>query len=472
MNAERYLSRREVLGGGLAWAALNTLRPAAAQNRRPNIVYILADDLGWTDLGCQGSRYYETPSIDRLASQGLRLTNYHQCPNCAPTRAALLTGLYAPRTGIYTVGSLERGDAADRRMEVPVNATDLPLRFRTFADGLRAAGYVTGMFGKWHLGAGAAFHPSRRGFDEAIVTESRHFDFATDPPTPYAKGQYLADFLTDRAVDFIQRHRKGPFMLYLPHFAVHSPFQAKPELVERFRAKKPAGGHRDPVYAAMVASVDDSVGRICATLESLGIADDTVVIFSSDNGGVGGYGELGYRGITDNAPLRGGKGMLYEGGTRTPFIVRWPGVTPKGRTCQEPTIHVDLMPTLLELAGVPPSIREGQPTDGVSLVPLFRDPGRRLPRRCIYQHLPGYLEGRHPGRWRSTPGGSIIEGDWKLLEFFEDGRLELYNLRSDLRERVNLAEKMPDRVRDLHAKMLRWRAETRAAMPRPKAVSP
>ncbi len=461
------LTRREALGAAaaIALAPQDGLISTAQGRRRPNIVLVLADDLGWTDIGCQGSRYYETPNIDRLAREGVRFTNYHQCPNCAPTRAAMLTGLYAPRTGIYTVGSLERGNAADRAMNVPVNGTDLPLSLMTFADRLRAEGYATGMFGKWHLGAGAAYHPSRRGFDEAIVSGGRHFDFATRPHAPYPKGQYLADFLTDRAEDFIRRHKSGPFMLYLPHFAVHSPHQAKPDLVERFRSKKPVGGHGNPVYAAMIASVDQSVGRIVSLLAELGIADNTVVMFASDNGGVGGYGELGYEGVTDNAPLRGGKGMLYEGGTRVPLIVKWPGVTPRGRTCGVPAIHVDITPTLMELAGARPHADSGQPMDGQSLAPLMRDPRKRLPTRCIHQHFPGYLEGHRPGRWRTAPGASVIEGDWKLIEFFEDGRLELYNLRSDLRERNNLAERFPEKARELHARMLAWRAETKAAMP-------
>lgn len=453
-------TRREFLAAAASVAGGLTVRRPAA--RKPNIVLILADDLGWTDLGCQGSRYYQTPNIDRLAREGVRLTSFHQCPNCAPTRAAMLTGCYAPRTGIYTVGTLARGNDADRDMVVPRNVTDLPLSLHTFADQLREAGYATGMFGKWHLGAGADHHPTRRGFDEAIVSDGRHFDFLTDPVTPYPKGQYLADFLTDRAVDFVRRHRAGPFLLYLPHFAVHSPHQAKPDLIERYRKRKPIGGHRDPVYAAMIASVDESVGRVLATLRDLGLDRDTVVIFTSDNGGVGGYAEIGGQGITDNAPLRGGKGMLYEGGVRVPFIIRWPRVAPADRACSEPAIHVDFMPTLLELAG---ARRPEQPADGASLVPLFRDPRARLPARGIYQHMPGYLEGYRTTRWRTTPAASVTSGDWKLIGFFEDGRRELYNLRTDLREKRDLASAMPEKAKELREMMLRWRAQTNAAMP-------
>jgi len=436
---------------------------APQTTRRPNIVYILADDLGWTDLGCMGSKYYETPNIDRLAGQGMRFTNNHNAQNCAPTRAVLMSGQYAPRTGVYTVDSLERGEAGARKMNVPQNVTNLPLDRKTVADQLKAAGYATGMFGKWHLGQEGEYHPSRRGFDEAIVSMGRHFDFVTAPRVEYPAGAYLADFLTDKALDFIQRHRDQPFFLYLPHFAVHVPHQAKPELIERFEKKPGSGGHDSPVYAAMIASVDESVGRVLAKLDELKLAESTLVIFSSDNGGVGGYEELGWKGITNNAPLRGGKGMLYEGGVRVPFIVRWPGVVRPGTTCDELTAHIDFYPTLLEVAGAP---RPPQVLDGVSLVPLLKDPKVRLRREAFYVHFPGYLEGQK--QWRTTPVGTIHQGDWKLLEFFESGRLELYDLREDPREKNDLAAKMPEKAKELRTRLSVWRKELNAAMPLPK----
>ncbi|NBV55665.1 MAG: aryl-sulfate sulfohydrolase, partial [Verrucomicrobia bacterium] len=231
--------------------------PLPAADRPPNIVFVLADDLGWTDLGCFGSRYYETPNIDRLAAQGMRLTNHHHCQNCAPTRSALLSGQYGARTGTYTVGAIDRFDWRTRPLRPVDNVTKLSLDRDTFADQLKKAGYATGMFGKWHLGNAPEYHPAKRGFDEAIESSGRHFDFETTPKTAYPKGQYLADFLTDRAVDFIQRHRDKPFLLYLPHFGVHSPFQAKPGLVAKFQAKPGVGGHDSPTYAAMLASVDE-----------------------------------------------------------------------------------------------------------------------------------------------------------------------------------------------------------------------
>jgi len=324
------------------------------------------------------------------------------------------------------------------------------------------------MFGKWHIGQQGEYHPGQRGFDEAIVSMGKHFDFATSPKTEYPAGQYLADFLTDKAVDFIQRHKDHPFFLYLPHFAVHTPLDAKPELVAKFKDKPTAGGHRNPTYAAMIASVDESVGRVLATLDELKLTQNTVVIFSSDNGGVGGYEREGIGrengDITDNAPLRSGKGSLYEGGTREPFIVRWPGVTKPGSTCGVPAIPVDVYPTVLEIAGARPPA--DYVLDGESLVPLLRDPTASLKREAIYQHFPGYL-GIGQGQWRTTPVGLIHAGDWKLMEFFEDGRLELYNLREDLGETNNLAAQMPDKAKELHAKLVAWRQAIKAPMPTP-----
>ena len=471
MTGPRVWHARVMLGATLLAAAFSTVaRPAvAAPPRRPNIVLIMADDLGWTDLACYGSRYYETPNIDRLAAQGVRFTAHHHCQNCAPTRAALMSGQYGARTGVYTVGGVDRFDWHGRPLRPVENVTDLPLDRRTIADQLKQSGYATGMFGKWHIGQKGAHHPAKRGFDEAVVSMGKHFGFETDPPVPHGKDAYLADFLTNRAVDFIRRHAAGPFFLYLPHFAVHAPLDAKADLVARFRDKPPVGGHRDPTYAAMIASVDESVGRIMRVLDELGVADDTVLVFTSDNGGVGGYSREGLRDadrgkgdITDNSPLRSGKGSLYEGGVRVPLVVRWPGVVPTGTTCDVPTIHVDFFPTLLEIAGAPPP---KQPLDGVSLVRLLRDPSADLRRDAIFQHFPGYL-GIGKGRWRTTPVSVVQSGDWKLMEFLEDGRLELYDLRNDVGESKNLAAEAPEKTRDLHARLREWRKNVGAPMPR------
>jgi len=321
------------------------------------------------------------------------------------------------------------------------------------------------MFGKWHLGSDAAYLPSKRGFDEAIVSMGVHFNFETNPVVEYPKDQYLADFLTDKAVDFIERHRSEPFFLYLPHYGVHSPHQAKPNWIAKFKPKAGVGGHDNPTYAAMIASVDESVGRVMKTLDDLKLADNTLLVFSSDNGGVGGYVREGIKesgDVTDNAPLRSGKGSLYEGGTRVPWIARWPGTVKPGTTCETPAIHVDIYPTLLEVAGV--KTPSEQPLDGESLVPLLRDNKASLKREAIYQHFPGYL-GAGKDSWRTTPVGLIQIGDWKLMEYFEDHRLELYNLREDIGESKNLASQRPDKLEELKTKMLAWRKSINAPMP-------
>ena len=452
---------RSILLGVLAW-----LIPAMALGAtQPNIVFILADDLGYTDLGCFGSGYYETPNIDKLAGQGAKLTCHHHCQNCTPTRAALMSGQVGARTGVYTVGGIDRFDWQSRPLRPVENVTQLPLDRDTIAQQLKKAGYATGMFGKWHIGQNGPYHPSKRGFDEAVVTMGKHFNFETSPPMDYPKGQYLADFLTDKAVDFIGRNKAKPFFLYLPHFGVHSPHDAKPELVAKFKNKKPVGGHGNPVYAAMIASVDESVGRVMRALQDHQLADNTVLVFVSDNGGVGGYVREGIKAdgkdITDNAPLRSGKGSLYEGGTRVPLIVRWPGVVKAGGIVSVPTIHVDVYPTLLEIAKAP---KPRQVLDGQSLVPLLRDSEAKLAREAIYQHFPGYL-GSGPGKWRTTPVSTVQAGDWKLMEFLEDGHLELYNLGDDLGESRNLAGAMPEKAAELRLKLLAWRKEVKAPMP-------
>jgi arylsulfatase A-like enzyme len=442
-----------------------TFSAFAADTTRPNIIFVLADDLGYTDVACFGSKYYETPNIDRLAAEGLRFTNGYTCgPNCQPTRAALMSGQYGPRTGVYTVGSIDRFDWQSRHLRPVDNVTALPLDKITLADTLKKAGYATGMFGKWHLGSDAKHHPSERGFDEAIESAGAHFDFKTKPATEYPQGQYLADFLTDRAVDFIERHQTEPFFLYLPHYAVHAPHHAKPELTDKFKGKPAAGGHHDPTYAAMIASVDESVGRIVATLDKLGLAENTLVIFSSDNGGVGGYRHAGLskEGITDNAPLKGGKGMLYEGGVRVPYIARWKGKVAAGQTNDTPIISVDLYPTLAEIAGA--KLPENYPLDGVSYARLLKGEQKSLDRDAIYWHFPGYL-GAGPGEWRTTPAASIRAGNWKLIEFLETGKNELYNLADDVGEQHDVAAANVDKVAELHEKILAWREKVGAKLP-------
>jgi arylsulfatase A-like enzyme len=456
------------------FAAVAAAAPGAvADDRPPNVVFILADDLGWTDLGCMGSGYYRTPRIDALAAQGVKFTDAYTCgPNCQPTRAALMSGRYGPRTGVYTVGGTDRFDSSMRPLAPVENVTRLDTGIPTFAESLKKAGYATALFGKWHLGEDPQHHPLARGFDESVVSMGRHFDFKVNPPAAVPEGAYLADYLTDRAVGFIEKHRDAPFLLCLHHFGVHAPYEAKDDLIASFRDRKPAGGHHDPTYAAMIASVDESVGRVVDTLDRLDLSRRTLVIFTSDNGGVGGYAEIGAvgKGITDNSPLRGGKGMLYEGGVRVPWIARWPGTTPAGAVSAEPILSVDLYPTLLDLAGAKPA--PGQVLDGVSIAPLLRakDGAATLGRDAIYWHFPGYL-GSGRDIWRTTPAGAIRSGNLKLIEFFETGKAELYDLAADPGQARDLAAERPDAARDLLAKLRAWRAEVKAPMPakRPQA---
>ncbi len=455
----------------LALAAQTGAHPTSAQNkpnRPPNIVFILADDLGWTDVACFGSKYYETPNLDRLAAQGLKFTSaYTAAPNCSPTRASLMTGMYTPRHGIWTAigGAGDQPPPPTAKLIPAPNGKRLPLEFTTIAQALKASGYATGMFGKWHLGQQGDYHPAKRGFDEAIESMGRHFGFRTNPPTPTAPNEYLADFLAARAEGFIERHKDQPFFLYLPHFAVHSPHEAKPELIAKYEKKPAAGGHRNPTYAAMIDSLDQAVGRVMAKLDALGLRDNTVLIFSSDNGGVGGYtvndGRPENRNTTANAPARGGKGQLYEGGVRVPLLVRWPSVVKAGTMTAQPVISVDFFPTFLQLAQSKEN--PAQPRDGISLLPLLKSSGQaRLNRPTLYWNFPGYLPGR------TTPVSSIRDGDWKLIEFFEDGKLELYNLAEDLSERNDLAAKLPAKTRELHGKLQAWRAAVKAPLPTPK----
>jgi len=455
----------------IAFALFTSINGFATKKvARPNIVFILADDLGYTDAGCYGSKYYETPNIDRMAAQGMRFTDGHTCgPNCQPSRAALMSGQYGPRTGVYTVGNINRFDWQSRSLRPVDNVIELPLNKITVAQALKKAGYATGMFGKWHLGEDKPHHPAQRGFDDALVSMGVHFAFVTNPKVNYPPGTYLADFLTDKAVDFIRRHKNGPFFLYLPHFAVHKPLEAKNDLIKKFKAKPPVGGHRNPTYAGMIYSVDESVGRVLATLDELKLSENTLVIYSSDNGGVGGYVREGIKqggDVTDNTPLRGGKGMLYEGGHRVPYIFRWPGKIPEGAVCEQPITGVDLYPTLLEVAGA--KCPANYPLDGVSYLKVLTSGGKaNLNRDAIYWHFPGYL-GAGKNTWRTLPVGAIRSGDWKLMEFFEDGRLELYNLRDDLGEKNNLAAKFPEKTKEMREKLVAWRKEINAPMPRPK----
>lgn len=442
----------------------------SAQNARtarpPNIVFILADDLGWTDVACYGGKYYETPNLDRLAAQGLKFTSYYtNAPNCSPTRASLMTGMYPPRHGIYTAigGAGDQAPPADAKLIPAPNGRRLPLEFTTIAQSLKQAGYVTGLFGKWHLGENNEYHPAQRGFDEAVTSMGKHFAFRTNPASNDATPEtWLGDYLTAKAESFIERHQSEPFFLYLPHFTVHLPHEAKKELIAKYEKKAPVGGHKNPVYAAMVEGLDQSVGRVMAKLDALNLSENTLLIFASDNGGVGGYERTSQRADnrnhTDNTPLRGGKGQLYEGGVRVVLLARWLKTIKPGSVTAQPVISMDFFPTFLELAGSKAAAT--QPRDGVSLAGLLKSSGKhQLKRDALYWHFPVYLPGR------TVPVSSVRSGDWKLIEFLEDSRLELYHLAQDLSERNDLSAKMPDQTRALHEKLKTWRQMTNAAMP-------
>jgi len=438
--------------------------PEATQ---PNVLFIYVDDLGWRDLGVMGSPYYETPNVDRLASQGLLFTHaYANAPNCAPSRASLLTGQYTPRHGIYTVGSAERGDVGLRKLVPVENETTLGLEFTTLAEALQEAGYRTGHIGKWHLG-GAGHLPVDQGFDWSIAGDQagtpasyffpyRNQQRAIPDLEEGVEGEYLADRLTDEAIRFLRQNREGPFFLYLSHYSVHTPIRAKPELIERYREKTGSGGQDNPTYAAMVHSVDESVGRLLMTLDTLGLAETTVVFFYSDNGGFGP--------VTSMAPLRGSKGMLYEGGIREPLIVRWPGRVESGYVSETPVIGTDLYPTLLDIAGGSPPTN--QTLDGVSLGPVLRGRGE-LESRALFWHFPAYLEADASveGPWRTTPASAIRLGRYKLVHFFEDRRTELYDLLADPSESKDLSLEMVEKTLELRAMLESWWQDTGAFIP-------
>jgi arylsulfatase A-like enzyme len=446
---------RALLAAVVLWSLSNA---ADAQERPPNIVFILADDLGWTDLGCYGSRYYETPHIDGLCRQGLTFTcAYTNGPNCAPTRACLMSGQYGPRTGVYTVNTGERGEEQYRKLVPAPNRKELSPGIVTVAEALKVSGYRTGIFGKWHLGDDPEHRPAAQGFDVAVARGEREH-----PAT---------DFLTDEAIRFIRDSGDRPFFCYLPYHAVHTPIRAPRSLVQKYTDKQPHAGHDDPQYAAMLQELDAAVGRLLQTLDALGLARNTVVVFTSDNGGVGGYetsGIPGAREITHNAPLRGGKGMLYEGGIRVPLIVRWPAVIHAGSTCSEPVATIDFYPTFLDVTGTPRI--SAKPLDGASLAALWKSSGAgSLNRDALYWHFPGYLEGRRDGStWRTTPAAAIRSGNLKLVESFETGRIELYDLAQDIGETRNLADSRPDDAKRLHAALVAWREKINAPMPTPK----
>ncbi|HZJ15331.1 MAG TPA: sulfatase [Chthoniobacteraceae bacterium] len=428
----------------------------AAPQAQPNVVLILADDLGWTDLSCYGSDFYETPHIDRLARDGMRLTQaYSACTVCSPTRAAILTGKYPAR--LHVTDWIPGLPPENPKLRVPDWTKYLPLEEITIARALRSAAYVTASIGKWHLGK-EEYYPEKHGFDINVAGSSAPappsyfapYKIATLPEGP--QGEYLTDRLGEEAARFIDQHKDKRFFLYVPLFAVHMPIQGKEALVEKYRTKKHPGlKQTNAIYAAMIESMDDAVGRIRRKLDELKLADRTVVVFASDNGG--------RVPTTSNLPLRVGKGSCYEGGTRVPLIVHWPGVTKSGSVCETPVISMDLYPTILEITGQKGAT--GKSVDGISLVSLLRQDGELL-RDALFWHYPHY---QHYQLGGTTPYGAVRAGDFKLIEFFDDMRVELYNLREDIGEQRNLAAELPAKVDELRARLHAWRKEVGAQMP-------
>jgi len=455
-----------LLASSVSLHAANASKPPG----KFNIVLFLIDDLGWMDVGCNGSKFYQTPNIDRLAREGARFTDaYAACAVCSPTRAAILTGKYPARLLLTDWLPSGRWNPKARLREGRFLRA-LPLEEFTLAEALREAGYRTASIGKWHLGGEPFSLPEHHGFDVNVAGNAHgapgnyFFPYAGDWKIPTTgkrakwnvlpdgePGEYLTDRLTDEAVKFIRESRERPFFLYFPHYGVHTPLQAKEEMVARYEKVPEDRRQGEPVYAAMVESIDQSVGRVLVTLRELSLEQNTLVIFTSDNGGF-------YK-ATSNAPLRANKGAYYEGGIRVPLIVKWPGVTRPAAVIGEPVTSTDLYPTCLAAAGQPQ--RPHQHRDGLNLLPLFRN-GGSLERESVFWHFPHY--NRHPS---SVPSSVIRKGRWKLIETFDPEGVELYNLEHDLGESRNLAAERPNLTNELRRELQTWRREVGAEMMRP-----
>jgi len=429
--------RRRALAVALAIACSVPGTVAAAQQARPNVVLIFADDLGWKDTGYNGSDFYETPHLDRLAREGMVFTcGYAAAGNCAPSRACLISGQYTPRHGVYAVGSTDRGPRNLMRLVPIPNAGQLATENVTVAEALKAAGYATGCFGKWHLGGKPGTEPADQGFDTVMDRNYSGSGVRSDP-----KGIYS---MTEAASAFMEKNKDRPFFAYVSHHAIHTGLQARQASLDKFEGKQPGAQHGHALYAACTYDLDDGVGLVLAKLKELGLEEKTLVVFTSDNGGTP---------QSSQEPLRGSKGCYYEGGIREPMIARWPGVIRPGSRSDVPVLNVDLYPTFLAAAGA--AVPEGKTLDGESLLPLMRGEGK-LQREAIFWHFPGYLNGPVPrGRdpvFRTRPVSVIHKGDWKLHLYHEEwgldgGRerlddskaVELYNLARDIGERNDLA---------------------------------
>ncbi|MBP8131632.1 MAG: sulfatase [Candidatus Hydrogenedentes bacterium] len=476
LDRRTFLSAAALSAGMWLADAAPAARDGGAR-RKPNFVFILVDDLGYADLGCFGSDFHETPNLDRMAAEGMRFTQaYAAAPVCSPTRASIMTGKYPARLRLtnFLKGTLSPEDSPVRTAPY---ADQLPLEETTLAEALRGAGYATCHVGKWHLG-GKGYWPEDQGFDVNIAGGAsgmpRSFfwpDWKGNPPLDGGvEGEYLTDRLTQEACKFIEAQKEKPFFLYLAHYAVHIPLQGKQDKIAKYQRKLEtvSGGaprQHNPHYAAMLESVDESIGMVLETLRRCGIENDTLVVFFSDNGGLS-VEEGPLTPATDNYPLRAGKGYLYEGGIREPMIARWPGMVPNNTVCETPVTSVDFFPTFCSLAGA--GAREAAANnalDGVDIGRLFANPSAPLRRGALYWHYP------HFANQGGRPAGAMRAGDWKLIEHYERGDLELFNLRDDIGETRNLADQQPRRLRRMRDALDAWRKDVGAVMP-PRADQP
>jgi arylsulfatase A-like enzyme len=463
----------------LSLITILALFAASLEAKQPNILFILADDLGWRDLSGEGSAFYESPNIDRIASEGTRFTQgYATCQVCSPSRASLMTGKYPARVDISNyIGAAER-EAWTRNTKLlpPSYNHNLPHEETTLAEAFKQAGYTTFFAGKWHLGSEGS-HPDDHGFDYNIGGHHKG-----SPPggffSPYNNprmedgpvGEYLPTRLGNETAAFIEAHKDEPFLAYLSFYMVHAPIQTTETLWKKYRAKadalpKPASRflidrtspvrqvQDNPLYAGMIQAMDDAVGTVLATLDRLGLEKDTIVVFTSDNGGV----SAGDGKATSNLPLRGGKGRQWEGGIREPFYIKWPGAPTSGHNVSTPVIGTDLYPTLLDIAGIP--LLPKQHLDGVSLTPLLR--GKSIEDRPLFWHYPHY------GNQGGEPSSIIRNGNWKLIHYYEDRRTELYNLVDDPAEKRNLVSIYSEHSQELQARLKNWLDQVGATYPYP-----
>ena len=464
----------------LALASPYRAGTAAETADRPNFVFILVDDMGWTDLGVYGSDLHETPRIDEFAATALRFTNaYAASPVCSPTRASILTGKHPAKLHMTVWREAAKQPPLTRNLIPPTTLDSLPHAEVTLAEALREVGYTTAHVGKWHLGT-AEYYPQTQGFDYNVggtlwgAPQSFFYPYSGTEPfngfryVPHLgagrEGEYLTDRLTTEAIRILRAERGQPFFLHLSYHTVHTPIEGKPELVERYGEKIHEGArHRNAHLAAMVHSLDENVGRVLDTLEELGAADHTVVILTSDNGGfVNRYDGLQ---VTDNTPLRSGKGSLYEGGIRVPAVVRWPGVTPEGAVSDAQISTIDYYRTILAIAGVEGNRDYNRGVDGISLVPVLRDPTAGLGRAALFFHYPHYYQ-------TTTPVSAVREGDLKLLRYYEDSRVELYDLANDVGEKVNLASRRPGVAAALLNRLDAWLDRIDAQLPTAPIAAP